>query len=186
MISMNPMARNEMKGELSEFVADINRRWNGFLLPLADLWTRVDGQRLIFTRSGFASKEDMTGRLLTAFNDWYILGRDEQRVYRTQVLLAKEASLELARLMEYDRADVLGRARKFESKSIPAKQAQIQVFSGERGVCAYVMPPVFVTYVGKTGRRMYRQLETEYVSGNTSVPRADHSAGEREDLAGKP
>ena len=175
-----------MKGELSEFVADINRRWKSFKLPPADLWTRVDGQRIVATPSGLATREDLQGKLFHASPDYFIVGRDEQRVYRTQVLLAKEASLELARLMEYDRADVLGRARKFESKSIPAKQAQIQVFSGERGVCAYVMPPVFVTYVGKTGRRMYRQLETEYVSGNTSVPRADHSAGEREDLAGKP
>lgn len=177
-----------MKGEkiLTRSTADVIERWSRFRLPPADLWTRIDGQRLMFTRSGFASKEDMTGKLLFAYDDWYLLGRDEQRVYRSQVLLAKDASLELARLMEYDRADVLGRARKFESKSIPAKQAQIRVFSGEKGVCAYVMPPVFVTYVGKTGRRMYRQLETEYVSGNTSVPRADHSAGEREDLAGKP
>lgn len=177
-----------MKGEkiLTHSTADVIERWSRFRLPPADLWTRVDGQRIVATPSGLATREDLQGKLFHASPDHFIVGRDEQRVYREQVLLAKFASLELARLMEYDRADVLGRTRKFESKSIPAKQAQIQVFSGEKGVCAYVMPQVFVTYVGKTGRRMYRQLETEYVSGDTSVPRADHSAGEREDLAGKP
>lgn len=168
---------------------ELMQRWKSFELPPFDLYSRMDGQRLIVTPSGLCTSEDLTGKLMHMLPHWYVVGRDEHRVVRERARLAKEYSLFLARHMQYNRENILGRDKLFESEAIKASDAQIRFDpTGVSAESAYVMPDLFVTYPSKTGRLMFRKIllpETSNVDSGASVPRKVDRRRKKKDSAGK-
>lgn len=135
-------------------LSEVHKRFDSLDLPdPGDIWTRIDGQRLIMTPSRYCIFEDLSGKLMKPLPQWFIVGRDERRAITQLRIIAKNISLEFAKTLMVDRSLLFGKTRTLNTKPIKKRECQVSY-------TAVFWPPrkLFVCYETPKGSILYREV----------------------------
>ena len=147
-------------------LAAIKTMFETYPLPADDWgWATHGGVLVWATPSGFGTRDDCVGKLITLMPNWFVKGRkgDGKRLLEFARGKAQEMSFDMAEHAVLEKRHVIGRKRVIETVRTTRKKCEVSVeWRGpvDNGSVRFVLPPPFVTYRGKSGF-VYRALVQE-------------------------